>query len=383
MEVKMYYEPAEILKTLHCHEQEMNYEQLGFLCGLIREKRPKKIVEVGVAAGGTTGVILKCMDLLGEHKTLYSVDLNDNYWRDQSKRTGYMLEELPQELKERHCLLTGKYLAERLNEIAPLRDIDLLILDTVHSLPGELFDFIAAYPYLSKNAVVVLHDVVLNHLDGNLEAYATKIVFDIVAADKYFMLNTHTQEGQKAGMENIAAFQMNNDTGKYIQNCFSALTITWAYFPQEQELDVYRNLVKREYDKEKLELWDCAVKMQRLSRSVKYIRQDIGGWEEFIELKRKWRLADKVCIYGFGNKGQTYLDFAIREGLRVDAIVISDEMPIGNIHVKEIPVYHISEIPFLPKECTFINAGEREASIRAIMNNIRYAGYYKILNGLI
>lgn len=383
METTMYYEPIEVLRTLHCHEQEMNNEQLGFLCGLIREKRPEKIVEVGVAAGGTTCVILKCINLVGGNTKVYSVDLNNDYWRDPSKRTGYMLDELPQELKEGHRLLTGKYLAERLEEIAPLRNIDFLILDTVHSLPGELFDFIAAYPYLNKNAVVVLHDIVLNHLDGNFETYATKIVFDVVAADKYFMLNTHTQEGQKAGMENIAAFQLNVDTGKYISNCFFALTITWAYFPREQELDIYRNLVKREYEKEQLELWDCAVKMQRLTQSVKCIKQDIGGWQEFIELKRKWRLADKVCIYGFGAKGQTYLDFAIREGLRVDAIVVSDEKPTGNIQVKEIPVYHISEIPFLPNECSFINAGEREASIKSIMNNIRYTGYYKILNELI
>lgn len=382
METTMYYEPAEILKTLHCHVQEMNNEQLGFLCGLIREKKPKKIVEVGVAAGGTTCVILKCMESLREG-VLYSVDLNDNYWRDQSQKTGFMLDKLPQGLKERHRLLIGKYLAERLDEIAPSKDIDFLILDTVHSLPGELFDFIAAYPYLSENAVVVLHDIVLNHLDGNFEAYATKIVYDVVAADKYFMLNTHTQGGQKAGMENIAAFQINFDTGKYISNCFSALTITWDYFPQEQELDIYRKLVEREYEKKQLELWDCAVKMQRLTRSVKYIKRDIGGWQEFIELKRKWRLADKVCIYGFGVKGQTYLDFAIREGLRVDAVVFSDGNPIGNIQVKGIPVYYISEIPFLPKECSFINAGEREASIRTIMNNIRYEGYYKILNGFI
>ena len=379
METTMYYEPAEILKTLHCHVQEMNNEQLGFLCGLIREKKPKKIVEVGVAAGGTTCVILKCMESLREG-VLYSVDLNDNYWRDQSQKTGFMLDKLPQGLKERHRLLIGKYLAERLDEIAPSKDIDFLILDTVHSLPGELFDFIAAYPYLSENAVVVLHDIVLNHLDGNFEAYATKIVYDVVAADKYFMLNTHTQGGQKAGMENIAAFQINFDTGKYISNCFSA---TWDYFPQEQELDIYRKLVEREYEKKQLELWDCAVKMQRLTRSVKYIKRDIGGWQEFIELKRKWRLADKVCIYGFGVKGQTYLDFAIREGLRVDAVVFSDGNPIGNIQVKGIPVYYISEIPFLPKECSFINAGEREASIRTIMNNIRYEGYYKILNGFI
>lgn len=377
----MYYEPQEILRSLKHHEQEMNNEQLGFLCGLLKEKRPKKVVEVGVAAGGTTCVILKCIESLGEKAEVYSVDLNENYWRNQSKKTGYMLEEIPTELKENHKLLTGKYLAERLDEIAPERDIDFLILDTVHSLPGELFDFIAAYPYLSQNAMVVLHDIVLNHLDGCFEAFATKIVFDVVSADKYYLLDTHTQENMKAGIENIAAFQINNDTKKYMEDCFSALSITWAYFPEEEELNLYRKLVEREYDDLCLRLWDCAVKMQRLTCSTKYVEQDIGGWNNFKELKRKWRLASKICIYGFGTKGKIYLDYALREGLRVDAIVVSDVQPTENIIVEKIPVYHISEVPFLPEECTFINAGEREDSIKAIANNIRYAGYYKILNG--
>ena len=377
----MYYEPQEILHSLKYHDQEMNYEQLGFLCGLLKEKRPKKIVEVGVAAGGVTCVILKCIESLREKTEVYSIDISKNYWRNQSKKTGYMLEEIPKELKQNHKLLTGKYLAERLEEIEPERDIDFLILDTVHSLPGELFDFIAAQPYLSQNAIVVLHDIVLNHLDGCFEAFATKIVFDVVCADKYYLLDTHTQESKKAGIENIAAFQINNDTKKYMEDCFSALSITWAYFPEEEELKLYRNLVEREYNDLCLRLWDCAIRMQRLSCSTRYVEQDIGNWNNFIELKRKWRLASKICIYGYGMKGKKYLDFALREGLRVDAIVVSDTQPIDNIVVEKIPVYHLSEVPFLPEECTFINAGEREVSIKVIANNIRYAGYYKVLNG--
>ena len=86
-------------------------------------------------------------------------------------------------------------------------------------------------------------------------------------------------------------------------------------------------------------------------------------------------------VYLFDLDGKKYLDFALREGLRVDAIVVSDTQPIDNIVVEKIPVYHLSEVPFLPEECTFINAGEREVSIKVIANNIRYAGYYKVLNG--
>ena len=51
--------------------------QHSFLCGLMKENRPKKIVEVGVSAGGTTGVILHCLKMLNIKSEMYSVDLEE------------------------------------------------------------------------------------------------------------------------------------------------------------------------------------------------------------------------------------------------------------------------------------------------------------------
>lgn len=379
MEVKKYYEPREILNTMKSKESEMNAEQHAFLCGLMREKRPKKIVEVGVAAGGTTCVLLNCINKLCEGK-LVSVDLSEKYWRDETKRTGYMLEELPDELKKDHKLLTGKYLAERLEEIAPERDIDFLVLDTVHSLPGEMFDFIAAFPYLKKDAIVVLHDIVLNHLGGDSERYATKVVLDTVTARKYYLFGTDTNECKRTGMENIAAFQINEDTAKYISDCFSALSITWSYVPEESELDIYRKLVEKEYDSLCLKLWDCAVKMQTVTKEEKYIYRDMRGGLVLPRLQQKWTSAKKVCIYGFTMKGKIYFAYALKHGYRVDAIVVSDDAVKPVVANDNIPVYTISEVPFSKKECAFINAGEREESIRAIRKNIYEAGFSDIIN---
>lgn len=42
------------------------------------------------------------------------------------------------------------------------------------------------------------------------------------------------------------------------------------------------------------------------------------------------------------------------------------------------PVYCISQLSFPHGECCFINIEEKSDSIKAI-NNIQYAGYYKIM----
>lgn len=63
---EMYYEPLCILEHLSEYgKAEMTEEGLAFLCGLIRVNRPHKIVEIGVAAGGTTAVIMNCIAMLG------------------------------------------------------------------------------------------------------------------------------------------------------------------------------------------------------------------------------------------------------------------------------------------------------------------------------
>ena len=47
-------------------EPEMSEFESAFLCGLLNKFQPKKILEVGVAAGGTTAIILQCMKNIGD-----------------------------------------------------------------------------------------------------------------------------------------------------------------------------------------------------------------------------------------------------------------------------------------------------------------------------
>lgn len=90
-EIELYEKPLEIREKLEdAYGAEMSSWQSGFLCGLIKKYHPKKIVEVGVAAGGTTAIILNCISELGLDTEVHSVDLNERYYRDKHKETGYL-----------------------------------------------------------------------------------------------------------------------------------------------------------------------------------------------------------------------------------------------------------------------------------------------------
>ncbi len=77
----LFYEPAQILsveanpKNAVIERAEMTPFQHAFLCGLLRKKKPAKILEIGVSAGGTSCVIMNCLKMLGSNAEFHSVDL--------------------------------------------------------------------------------------------------------------------------------------------------------------------------------------------------------------------------------------------------------------------------------------------------------------------
>lgn len=335
--VELFYEPVEILNQLSDeYTAEMSEKQSAFLCGLLKKYRPQKLVEIGVAAGGTTSVILNCISMLNLETEMVSIDLNTDFYRDKSKKTGYLAEECKKILGKQfnHTLYTGKYAVEYLKEIG--KDIDFLILDTVHSLPGEFLDFLAFYPFLKQGAVVVLHDIALNYCHINPDGFATKLLLDTVVAEKFI------EKDEDGNLLNIGAFMITGDTGRYIGNVFSALTISWKYMPGREELLLYREIYKEHFSSENLELFDMAVSMnQKILDKRKHINQ-----EEFIKiytlierLKRK----EGVYIYGCGYFGKRIKTLFERCGIRFKGYLISDGQ---NRDKNDKMVFYLSDVDF-------------------------------------
>ena len=333
--VDLFFEPIDILGCVNdVYTAEMSKEQLAFLCGLIKTHRPQKIVEIGVAAGGTTAVVLNCLSMIDLNAQMFSIDLSTDYYRDKSKKTGYLIEECKAKLdkKVKHTLYTGKFAIEFLEEIG--KDIDFLILDTVHSLPGEILDFLACYPLLKKGSVVVLHDIAGNHYGSSIRGFATKLLLDTVVAEKYMQICDNT------AFPNIGAFKINDDTDKYIDSIFSALTITWSYIPQEQELYLYKKFYEKYYTHESVKLFDEAIRLNRetydRNQQTKIeLLKEVFRWSQFIKDKR-------IYIYGCGYFGKKLYGLLEQAGeIELAGYIISDGQK--KIDINE-DVYYLSEV---------------------------------------
>ena len=199
---------------------EMTAVERAFVTGLIAYYQPKKVLEMGVAAGGGTVIILNAIKEI-EGARLHSVDLFEKYYRDPSKSSGWMVQELMPELAHLWTPHLGRDAVEVMDDIG---EVDFVVLDTAHIHPVETLNFLCALPYLKDGTVVVLHDIALHLTRGGYAtaSYACRLLFDSVVGEKLVPAEKY------AAHPNIGAFQVCADTRKYVYNLFSSLFMPWG-----------------------------------------------------------------------------------------------------------------------------------------------------------
>lgn len=308
----------------------MDKDESAFVCGLIRERNPQKILEAGVNQGGSTVVLLKALDLLGSSAKLYSVDILEDL---PAKDTLCLFPELTGRLELKH----GRDVSAYLEEIGG--DIDFCILDTAHFLPGELLNFLCIFPYLKPGATVVVHDQILHfgvdnpyvHFLGAPSSISCRVLRDVVVAEK---LDPDFSGGQEKP-SNIISFVITDDTRKYIINVLSALMLPWRFLPGKTHLeDVLRSLTMN-YPRHYLDYFREIVRKQT---ECYLCQQDAATqyWSALMqELKEKHGLAH-VAFYGAGGYCRKLLKTMLPQELWPSAVF--DGNPSIDFPVS-IPVY--------------------------------------------
>ena len=234
-----------------------------FINGIIRKLRPKKCLEIGVAHGGSSILILNAIKDINK-SLLVSLDLYKKYYGSGSEDTGYRVKKFFPELSKNWQLYTGEQphiFLEKLNI-----KFDFLFLDTAHIAPGELINIIEVLPFLNDNAIVVLHDIMF-HLPTNKYYNKKEIKFhpsqiylmSSLAGDKIIIRD------QDKGAENIGAIFLYPNQDKYYLNYFLLLLSPWEYIPNEKQYEELKIFIKKYYKNEiYLHLFDKAYKENKI-----------------------------------------------------------------------------------------------------------------------
>lgn len=254
----------QIREKFALHYSEMQESEIEFIKKLIKREQPKKILEIGIAAGSNLTV------LLNETKDknnveIFGIDYNKKYYRNNLKESGWVVKELYPELVHKLSILTGGVTACFVDDIG--NNIDFCILDTKHVLPGELLDFLMVLPYLKEGATCILHDTNLQNLpvqkggicvskntsNSNLQylnnSYATGILMSILASEKIFP----KRYLKDFVLPNITTFKITSELKKYIQNVFYALALPWQYKLSDKDRKIIGSFIKKHYSEDNAE----------------------------------------------------------------------------------------------------------------------------------
>ena len=231
--------------------------QPNFINGLIRKYKPKNCLEIGVAEGGSSILILNAIKDF-PNSTLVSLDLNIQLYYNQTKKTGYRVNQYFPELTKNWKLLTGQQPHKFLIKLN--MKFDFVFLDTAHQAPGELLNFIELLPFLNENAIFVIHDILL-HFKSKVKFYPSNVhLYPAIYGDKVLLKNSDGSIGNMG-----AVFLYNNQESHYLDYFFLLLTF-WEYMPKDNEINDLRKFIKKYYKKDiYLKIFDTAVMKNKIS----------------------------------------------------------------------------------------------------------------------
>ena len=323
----------------------MSESEMAFLCGAVRRFRPRKVVEVGVAAGVTTVVILEALMRNGECCQFYSVDLCQRYYKDTFCETGYVATNWLKnhgDSKVRHKMILGLTVAEAMDQIGS--GIDFVILDTMHSLPGELLDFLSVYPFITNDlggGTVVFHDVAQSQLGigggagGAPFQYASLVTMLAAGGEKFWLHD----EGNVAGFGNIGAvhFCKNaTDCWDYAENLFMALRLNWNYMPDSNSMNAYKERILKNYGDAGRVLLDEAIELNEFSlyrqNKIKIDLRSVRKGLFYYIINNK----GKVYVYGDGRIANEVKDFMIRNKKDIAGYVVTRRTEKSNANTIDV-----------------------------------------------
>jgi len=139
----------------------MDFSSSTLIFHLVRWLKPRIVVETGVANGASSTLILSAMEANGVGK-LYSIDWSESEalsFVPSGKEIGWMV---PGDLRKRWHLQIGRS-EERLEPLLKqIETVDIFLHDSDHSYQTMMYEYKAAWPYLSKNGLLLSDDAKMN-----------------------------------------------------------------------------------------------------------------------------------------------------------------------------------------------------------------------------
>jgi len=201
---------------------------LAFLADRVAAAQPALVVEVGVAAGTSSAVLLYALDQLPPPRRLVSVDVRGTCYFDPSKAVGAAVDEMYPTYHTR-WIQDFDSDARKLRLTMPIGGVDLAFIDANHHHPFPLLDVLHLAPVMRPGAWIVLHDIDLPRLYPQFQSHGPMWLFE--------MWPGATIRGT-GDAENIGAVQMTDTLESLVPMAVALLERKWEGQPAGLEYSI-------------------------------------------------------------------------------------------------------------------------------------------------
>jgi predicted O-methyltransferase YrrM len=213
----------------------------SFFAGLAIATSPKKIVEVGVASGWGSALLLRA---LSKDRNLdfqyYGVDISERFFYDSAYATGQAVEAVVPDLKSRYQLITGHSIAEVSERIGT--GVDFAFIDAHHMHPWATLDLLSVLPFLKPTSWVALHDLSLcRKEDQEHRNRGPKYLFEGWEKDKAHSVQIPTMAG---------AIRIGDRTEDHLPLLLDILYTPWELPVEQRYISAVTSLISKNYGDE-------------------------------------------------------------------------------------------------------------------------------------
>lgn len=158
-----------------------------FINAILHLKKAKNVLEIGVASGYSSAIILKTIQEINQSDSLYeltSLDNTKHCYFDNTKRTGiYLYKTLPHLVKHFNLkhFSTASIDSKLIN-----KKFDVCFIDANHKHPYPALDLLFTIDYMNDDAVYILHDINLAKNNSNFkDSNGPLFLFDGLLGPKF------------------------------------------------------------------------------------------------------------------------------------------------------------------------------------------------------
>lgn len=201
-----------------------------FLTGLIDFSRPKSLVEIGVASGWSSAVILNTLRQThgADSFSLHGIDLFEEFYLDSARKTGAAVAEVVPDLLSYYHLRTGRISPAAMADVGK---VDFAFIDAHHYHPWTALDFLSVLPFMSKGRWVAFHDINLCVFERH--KHTNRGPFYMF----HLWQDTKLQSTQNPAM--IGAVMIERRPEQYLRDLLEILHTPWELSLDQKDLDTF------------------------------------------------------------------------------------------------------------------------------------------------